>query len=136
MVILGLRVSFTITYINVLFPSTIVNYIIKGCYLLLGLFAENVDGGTRIPSLHVRMHVWFVWKGSAQLLQKVCYYQLLIFSNFLLCFPSLFFSGKELILSSGNGESKIIGKNKESYFIMSTFSGSYCIVQRYIFCGL
>jgi hypothetical protein len=89
MVILGLRVSFTITEINALFPSTIANYIIKECYLLLGPFAENVDGGTMIPSLHVRMHVWFVWKGSAQLLQKVCYYQLLVVSNFLSCFPSL-----------------------------------------------
>jgi hypothetical protein len=89
MVILGLRVSFTITEINALFPSTIVNYIIKECYLLLGPFAENVDGGTMIPSLHVRMHVWFVWKGSAQLLHKVCYYQLLVVSNFLPCFPSL-----------------------------------------------
>lgn len=73
MVILGLRVSFTITEINALFPSTIVNYIIKECYLLLGPFAENVDGGTMIPYLHVMIHVLFVWKQNAQLRQKVCY---------------------------------------------------------------
>jgi hypothetical protein len=33
----------------------------------------------------------------------------------------MFLSGKELILSSGNGESKIIGKNEEVILSCTTF---------------
>lgn len=34
---------------------------------------ENVDGGTMIVYLHVKIHVLSVWNSSAQWPQKVCF---------------------------------------------------------------